>query len=368
MLDFTDVVSRHGLMMDFLYERLAIQALEITARIEELKKAGLTGDEVVTELRKIKLEAMEEVRRILTISLGAPPSEFEWSVNPKLVRMKDQPAGDLRVFSPTSTFKGTPADFYRAFVKRGGDDPKNPGLDPLKDFAVISASPFLTEGELYAVKKDKFAKDSSAGGEYEQKTLNVSVDELVRLTEESLNHGVPLWFAADMGRDVAGGLRAMDPELFNYEAVYQLPEKKWASEAEKRRALAYTQVVNPNHAMVIDGLYKKTPDGPVKRWRVENSWGSPPLQGNKPAPWHMTARWYRENVYQIVVHKDVLGPELWKKWTETKPSVIKKEPSGCSAPGRSKLSACAGGGCERPGWRRDHDVPTFTSVTTARNQ
>src|SRR6185503_16318973 len=160
MPDFTDVVGRHGLMMDFLYERLAVQALEMTARIEELKKAGITGEEAVIELRKIKLEAMEEVRRILSISLGAPPAEFEWSMSGPQMRLKDQAKGDLRIFTDTKTFKGTPAEFYVQFVKRGGDDPKNPGLDPLNDFAVISASPFLTEGEVYAVKKNKFAKDS----------------------------------------------------------------------------------------------------------------------------------------------------------------------------------------------------------------
>jgi bleomycin hydrolase len=311
-------VSRHGAMMDFLFERLAIKALELTARIEELKKAGMASEEMVIALRKIKLEAMEEVRRILTISLGAPPKEFEWATNGTFAKVKDAPKGDLRGIAPTTTFKGTPLEFYQAVVK-------GPGLDPLKDFAVISASPFLNEGELYAVKKDKFAKDSTAGSEYEQKTLNVSVNDLEALTEKSIAMGMPLWFAADVGRDVAQNLRVMDPNLFNYEAVYQIPEKNWPSETEKRRALTYSRVVSPNHAMVIDGLYKAGPEAPVERWRVENSWGSPQGTGNRPTPWHMTARWYRENVYQIVVHKGALSPALWKKWTESRPTVIKKE-------------------------------------------
>jgi bleomycin hydrolase len=317
MPDHSDIVSRHQLVMDFLTERLAVFAIEMQDKINELKTQSANTDLTLRELRKIKIEAMEEVRRVLTISLGAPPSKFEWTFNGPMGRLKDQPDVDLRIFTDTMKFKGTPKDFYKKFVT-------DMGLDPLNDFAVVSASPFLATGQVYTVRKDKFASHASGATDYEQKTLNLTIDDLILLTQASIEAGMPVWFAADVSRDVEPGIRVMDPNLFNREAVYQVPQVDWPNEDTRRRALTYTRVVNPNHAMVIEGERVTKKNGPVDMWRVENSWGTY-YPDDRPHPWHMTGRWYRENVYQIVVHKDVMGPELWKVWTDSQSVPIKKE-------------------------------------------
>jgi bleomycin hydrolase len=70
----------------------------------------------------------------------------------------------------------------------------------------------------------------------------------------------------------------------------------------KRAALETFHRV-PSHAMVMTGAHvHKKMKVPV-RWRVDNSWGS---NGTNKGKHVMTARAFRECVFQIVVHKKLL--------------------------------------------------------------
>jgi bleomycin hydrolase len=60
------------------------------------------------------------------------------------------------------------------------------------------------------------------------------------------------------------------------------------------------------HAMVITGVDLDENDNP-KKWRVENSWGA--KIGDK-GYMYMMDKWFDDYLYEIVVLKDYLSPEL----------------------------------------------------------
>ncbi|MCD6337208.1 MAG: aminopeptidase, partial [Candidatus Marinimicrobia bacterium] len=64
------------------------------------------------------------------------------------------------------------------------------------------------------------------------------------------------------------------------------------------------------------------------RWKVENSWGD--KNGNK-GYFVVSDTWFDQYVYQIVIDKKYLSPELLKAW-DTKPIELKPwDPMGSMA-------------------------------------
>ena len=73
------------------------------------------------------------------------------------------------------------------------------------------------------------------------------------------------------------------------------------------------------HAMVFQGVDLDA-DGEPVRWCVENSWGE---DAGKKGMYLMTDEWFDAYLYQIVVHKKYLTPEILAAY-ESEP--IKLEP------------------------------------------
>ena len=60
------------------------------------------------------------------------------------------------------------------------------------------------------------------------------------------------------------------------------------------------------HAMVLTGVDLDENDKPFK-WRVENSWGD---KGGDKGFMVMTDAWFDEYLYEVVVDKSYLGPDI----------------------------------------------------------
>ena len=100
----------------------------------------------------------------------------------------------------------------------------------------------------------------------------------------------------------------MKGELKNYGKLFNLDLK--TSKADRLKTLSGA----PNHAMVLLGMDLQK-DGTVKKWLVENSWGT--NIGDK-GKWHLYDSWFDEYVYAVIINKKYL-PENVKKLFETKP-------------------------------------------------
>ena len=133
------------------------------------------------------------------------------------------------------------------------------------------------------------------------KYLNVDMDTLKDLIVKQMKDGEPVWFGSDCGKysDRAGGV--WDIDSFHYGEL--LGGLTFGLTKEQR--LDYRDSAM-NHAMVITGV-NLDEDGKPNRWKIENSWGD--QAGNK-GYYVMSAAWFDQFVYQAVINRKYLTPEL----------------------------------------------------------
>ena len=79
------------------------------------------------------------------------------------------------------------------------------------------------------------------------------------------------------------------------------------------------------HAMVITGGDLDEQGNP-KKWRVENSWGA---SIGDQGYMYMMDEWFEEYLYEVVVRKEYLSPELLKI-LDTEPVVLSLWDPMCS--------------------------------------
>ena len=74
------------------------------------------------------------------------------------------------------------------------------------------------------------------------------------------------------------------------------------------------------HAMTLTAVDLDAQGQPLK-WKVENSWGS---DSGHDGCIIMTARWFREYMFRLVVNKKYVSEKLLKAW-EQKPTLVAPE-------------------------------------------
>ncbi len=133
------------------------------------------------------------------------------------------------------------------------------------------------------------------------KYLNVDMETLKGLIVQQMKDGEPVWFGSDCGKysDRAGGV--WDIDSFHYGEL--LGGLTFGLTKEQRLDHRDSAM---NHAMVITGVNFGA-DGKPDRWKIENSWGD--QAGNK-GYYVMSAKWFDEFVYQAVINRKYLTPEL----------------------------------------------------------
>ena len=95
---------------------------------------------------------------------------------------------------------------------------------------------------------------------------------------------------------------AMDLSIYDYESVYGTK-----FQLDKAARLDYGDS-EMTHAMVITGVDLDEHENP-RKWRVENSWGAAIGDQGYMA---MMDEWFDEYLYEAVVKKEYLSPELLK--------------------------------------------------------
>ncbi|PWN48042.1 peptidase C1B, bleomycin hydrolase [Violaceomyces palustris] len=227
-------------------------------------------------LRQRKDEQMEEVYRIMAISLGSPPkpdAEFTFEYHDK----------DGKFHS----LKATPRSFYKDYTA---------SFDA-KSMCSLVNDPRRSPDQLITIDR----LGNVWGGQpvlYVNTTMSAMRDAVVK----SIKAGQPVFFGCDVGKFSETKSGIMDTGLFDYELAFNI--KLGLSKAD-RIELGESSMT---HAMVITGVHINA-KGEVERYRVENSWGEDNV-GDK-GYMVMTDRWFQEYCYQVVTKKEFMPSKLW---------------------------------------------------------
>jgi len=234
------------------------------------------------ELREKKGELMREFYKSLCINLGVPPETFYWEW-----RDKDG------VFHRRGNI--TPVQFYDEYV----------GIE-LDDFVSLINAPNKAFNTLYTIQY----LGNVVGGQ-DTRYLNVDLRTMKKATIDMIKGNHAVWFGCDVGKMLETDMGAMDLSIYDYEAVYGT---KFTLDKAARLDYGDSEMT---HAMVITGV-DLDEHGNSRKWRVENSWGA--AIGDQ-GYMYMMDEWFDEYVYEVIVRKEYLSPELLKI-LDTEPLVL----------------------------------------------
>jgi aminopeptidase C len=229
-----------------------------------LRKLAQAGD---TEgLEKARKQFLNEVYRMTAIAVGEPPKTFD-------LEFRDDDKGyhldkDL-----------TPVAFFNKYFD----------VD-LDDYVVLTNAPDHEYGKLYHLG----AEDNVEGGS-PILFLNVPMEYLERAAVAQLKDGEAVWFGNDVLRQMDRKTGYLDTDLYKLDELFDVD-----TSLTKAERLA-TGVGEVSHAMTLVGVDED--QGEIRQWKVENSWGD--KSGSK-GYYVMSQDWFKEYVYEVVVHKQYL--------------------------------------------------------------
>jgi len=280
---FYNTIEKYGVvpkaMMPETFESSLTKKMNwlITLRLRKdacaLREAHAKGA-TISELETIKNGMLKDIYFILCKSLGKPPVKFDFEYRNK----------DDKFFRECDL---TPLSFYKKYMGETLDDYVSLISAPTQDKPFMKSYTVSYLGNVIG-KPVKY--------------LNVEAEVLKQVAIAQLKDGEPVWFGCDVGKwsDKKG---AMDLEQFHYSEVLGVD-----FEMDKAQRLDYGESVM-THAMVFLGV--NLINGKANRWKVENSWGKD--MGNK-GYYIMSDDWFSEYLYQIVVPKKYLTPDMLKAY------------------------------------------------------
>ncbi len=259
---------------------LVSKCRECARRLREIHESGASAE----KMYEAKSEMMSEFYKILTIHLGKPPSHFfwEWRDKDKKFHRKG---------------KMNPAEFFKEYVDADLDEMVCLINSPTKD------KPF---NRLYTVQYLGNVVDGQP-----VRYLNVDIETMKKAAAEMIVENKPVWFGCDVGKMLERDRGILDADVYDYGLIYGT---SFTFDKAARLDYGHSRMT---HAMVLTGIDLDEQNKPIK-WRVENSWGT--KVGDK-GYMVMTDRWFDEYLYEIIVSKKKLSPELLKM-LDTEPVVL----------------------------------------------
>lgn len=242
--------------------------------LRDLVNSGKSEDEV--EARKNGF--LNDVFRILAISLGVPPKKFDFEY-------KDDDGNYHREAGIT------PKEFFDKYV----------GMN-LEDHVSIINSP--TDDKPYHKVFSVEYLGNVVGGR-QVRHLNLTINEMKDLIIKQLKAGEVVWFGSNVGKDSERQLGLLDTNIYKRDELFDVDFSM-----TKAERLDSTESMM-DHAMVITGV-DLVDDKPTK-WKIENSWGEKP--GFK-GYFVMSDSWFDSFVYQAVINKKFLPDDMKKEFDD----------------------------------------------------
>ena len=266
-------------MSSIIKSKLREFGLELRRMVADGKKAA--------DIQKRKTEMLGEVYHMLVITLGEPVKEFTYAFRDKNGKAQ------------TAAKKYTPKDFYQEIV--GG---------PLNGtFIMVMNDPRREYYKTFEVEYDRHTYDG-----HNWKYLNLPMEDIETLAIASLKDGRKLYSSYDVGKQLDRKRGYCDIENFDYASLFNTSFNM--SKADR----ISTFDSGSTHAMTLTAVDLDR-DGQPLKWKVENSWGA---DNGVNGCIIMTARWFREYMFRLVVDKQYVSDKLLKDY-EQKPVMVMPE-------------------------------------------
>ena len=239
------------------------------------------------DIQKAKTEMLGQIYRMLKLTLGVPVEKFTYAFHDKNGRQ----LGEAKEYTPLS--------FYQEVV----------GGDLNGTFIMVMNDPRREYYKTYEVEYDRHTYDGS-----NWRYLNLPMEEIEQLAIASLKDGRKMYSSYDVGKllDRKRGYASLDN--FDYGSVFGTTFKM-----DKAQRIS-TFDSGSTHAMTLTAVDLDKQGKPIK-WKVENSWGA---TNGQQGCLIMTADWFREYMFRLVVNKKYVSEKLLKAYN-TKPVMVMPE-------------------------------------------
>ena len=279
---FADIVEKYGLVpksaMPETYHSENTRTMSGLIR-KKLREDGMELRKMITNNEKSKVisakkvEMLGDIYRILVLTLGVPPTEFNWQYE-----NKDGSLSELRTYSPKQ--------FYKEYV----------GID-LRDYVMLMNDPSRPYDKLFEIEYDRSMYDG-----YNWKYINLRAEKIKTFAEKSILANEALYFSCDVGKQLDGDYGTLDVNNYDYNDLMGVTfgmDKSW-------RIQTYDS--GSSHGMALVG-FNKLKDGTIDKWLLENSWGK---DKGHDGFLTMTDQWFSEYMFRLVVNKKYIDPETLK--------------------------------------------------------
>ena len=239
------------------------------------------------DITKAKTDMLAQIYRMLELTLGAPTQTFTYAFKDK----SGKPLGQPKEYTPLS--------FYQEVV--GG---------PINGtFIMVMNDPRREYYKTYEVEYDRHVYDGT-----NWKYLNLPMEEIEQLAIASLKDGRKLYSSYDVGKllDRPRGYASLDN--FDYGSLFGT-----TFGMDKAQRIS-TFDSGSTHAMTLTAVDLDAAGKPIK-WKVENSWGT---DSGQQGYLIMTADWFREYMFRLVVNKKYVPENLLQAF-DTKPIMVMPE-------------------------------------------
>lgn len=282
-----DIVTKYGLVpaevMPESYNANNTSKLSSILALK-LREYGLALRRAKAKDRQaLKEKQLATIYRILSISLGEPPTEFQWT------RRDDKGR-------PVETKNYTPQSFYKEYV----------GIDLVGTYVMLMNDPSRPYNKTYTIDLDRHSYDGQ-----QWTYLNVPMEVIKEAAIKSIKDTTMMYMSCDVGKCLDRNTGILSLKNFDYESLFQtdFPMDK----ADRIRTYASAS----SHAMTLKAV-DLAADGTSRKWMVENSWGA--SSGHK-GNLIMTEEWFNEYLFRLVIDRKYLSEDILKL-TQQKPIVL----------------------------------------------
>ena len=252
----------------------------------ELRQMASKGAKAAA-LKNRKTEMLATIYDMLCLTLGEPVKEFSYAFTNK----SGKTVGEARNYTPQS--------FYREVV--GG---------PINGtFIMVMNDPRREYYKTYEVEYDRHTYDG-----HNWKYLNLPMNDIEDLAIAALKDGRKLYSSYDAGKFLDRKRGYADLKNFDYGTLFNT-----SFPMNKADRIA-TFDSGSTHAMTLTAVDLGN-DGRPTKWKVENSWGA---TWGQQGCLIMTAEWFREFMFRLVVDKQYV-PQRLLDYEKQKPIMVVPE-------------------------------------------